>query len=287
MNYRHSYHAGNFADVLKHAVLALVVRHLLQKDSAFRYLDTHAGIGLYDLKADEASRTGEWRGGVGRLWDKSLNPGLTEVLAPWRQAVAALNPGGDLRFYPGSPEVVRGLIRPGDRLTLCELHPEDAAELRGRYRRDERVTTVEIDGYTALNAYVPPKERRGLVLIDPPFEEGGELHRLAEGLTRAHKKWPTGIYALWYPIKDVLETDAFTRGLGKAGIPSIIAAELLIRRPNDRSRLNGCGLVIVNPPWTLKKDLDVLLPGLAEHLGEDEGARGRIVMVAPEAPAGG
>jgi 23S rRNA (adenine2030-N6)-methyltransferase len=285
MNYRHSYHAGNFADVLKHATLALIIRHLLQKDSSFRYLDTHAGIGLYDLKADRASRTGEWQGGIGRLWGKTLDPSLAAVLEPWRQAVETLNPDGLLRFYPGSPELVRSLVRPDDRLTLCELHPEDAAELRGRYRRDERITTVEIDGYTALNAYVPPKERRGLVLIDPPFEEGGELQRLTEGLKAAHRKWPTGIYAIWYPIKDVLETDAFARGIGKAGIPSVIAAELLIRKPNDRTRLNGCGLIVVNPPWTLTKDLNVLLPGLAGHLGEEDGARGRVLTIAAERQA--
>ncbi|WP_420825570.1 23S rRNA (adenine(2030)-N(6))-methyltransferase RlmJ [Terrihabitans soli] len=245
-------------------------------------MDTHAGIGLYDLKADEAARTGEWQGGVGRLWDKVTDAALIEKLEPWRQAVEAVNPDGGLRFYPGSPELVRSLARPGDRLTLCELHPEDAAALRRRYRRDERVTAVEIDGYTALNAYLPPKERRGLVLIDPPFEEVGEFHRMTEGLKRAHKKWPTGIYALWYPIKDVLETEAFTRGLGKAGIPDMLAAELLIRRPNDKTRLNGCGLVIVNPPFKLKEELDILLPGLAGHLGEDAGARGRVVTLAAE-----
>jgi 23S rRNA (adenine2030-N6)-methyltransferase len=283
MNYRHSYHAGNFADVLKHATLALMIRHLLKKDSAFRYLDTHAGIGLYDLEADEASRTGEWRGGIGRIWGKDLDPRLTDLLAPWLAAIAALNPDQKLRFYPGSPEVVRHLARPGDRLTLCELHPEDAAALRGRYRRDARITNVEIDGYTALNAYVPPQERRGLVLVDPPFEEEGEFHRMIDGLKRAHKKWPTGIYAFWYPIKDVLETDGLTRALGKADIPSIIAAELLIRRPNDTARLNGCGLLIVNPPWTLEKDLAVLLPALADLLGQDAGARGRVVAVAGEA----
>src|SRR5262245_19220987 len=157
MNYRHSYHAGNFADVFKHAVLALMVRHLLKKDSVFRYLDTHAGIGLYDLQADEATKTGEWRGGVGRLWDKMLPPALADLLSPWRAAVAAVNPDGALCYYPGSPELVRSLTRPGDRLTLCELHPDDAATLRRRYRRDERVTVVGIDGYTALNAYLPPK----------------------------------------------------------------------------------------------------------------------------------
>lgn len=282
MNYRHSYHAGNFADVFKHAVLALTIRHLLKKDNVFRYLDTHSGIGLYDLQAIEAQKTGEWRGGVGRLWDKMLDPKLGDLLAPWRQAVAAVNPEGGLRYYPGSPELVRSLTRPGDRLTLCELHPEDAGALRRRYRRDERVSVVEIDGYTALNAYLPPKERRGLVLIDPPFEEDGEFHQMAESLKRAHKKWPTGIYALWYPIKDVMETEGFTRSLGKLSIPDIIAADFLIRRPNDKTRLNGCGLVIVNPPWKLKEELDLLLPALAGHLGEDSGARGRTVLIAGE-----
>jgi 23S rRNA (adenine2030-N6)-methyltransferase len=282
MNYRHSYHAGNFADVLKHSVLALVVRHLLKKDAPFRYIDSHAGIGSYDLAADEADRTGEWRDGIGRLWDATLPAEAAALLAPWLDAVRALNPDGTLRFYPGSPEVVRALARPDDRLTLCELHPEDATRLRRRYARDKRVSAVEIDGYTGLNAYVPPRERRGLVLIDPPFEEANEFRRMAETLKRAHAKWPTGIYALWYPIKDVLETEAFTRALGKTGIPSIIAAELLISRPNDKTKLNGCGLVLVNPPWMLDKDLGVLLPALAAELGRDPHARGRVVTIAGE-----
>lgn len=282
MNYRHSYHAGNFADVVKHAVLALVVLHLRKKDAPFRYLDTHAGIGVYDLQGDEASRTGEWRAGAGQLWGRPLAAGAEALLAPWRQAVAALNPDGDLRHYPGSPELVRQLARPGDRLTLCELHPEDAARLRWRYGREKRVSVVGIDGYMALNAYLPPKERRGCVLIDPPFEEAGEFRRLTEGLRRGYAKWPTGTYALWYPIKDVMETDAFLRGLGKAGIPAILAGELLVCRPNDPARLNGCGLAVVNPPFTLEKDLGVLLPALAERLGRDSGARARVIEVAPE-----
>ena len=282
MNYRHSYHAGNFADVLKHAVLALIVRHLTKKDAPFRYLDTHAGIGAYDLESDEASRTGEWREGAGRLWDSPLSPKAEALLAPWREAVGKLNPDGALRYYPGSPEIVRGLARADDRLTLCELHPEDAAQLRWRYGREKRVTVVEIDGYSALNAYLPPKERRGCVLTDPPFEEAREFRRMIEGLQRGHAKWPTGTYALWYPIKDVMETDTFVRNLGKAGIPSILAGELLLGRPNDRSRLNGCGLAVVNPPFTLDQDLKILLPELAERLGRNGGARGRVIEVAPE-----
>ncbi len=282
MNYRHTYHAGNFADVVKHAVLALIVRHLTKKDAPFRYLDTHAGIGAYDLQGDEASRTGEWREGAGRLWDMPLAADAEALLAPWRDAVGKLNPDGALRYYPGSPEIVRGLARANDRLTLCELHPEDAARLRWRYGREKRVTVVEIDGYSALNAYLPPKERRGCVLTDPPFEEAGEFRRMTEGLQRAHAKWPGGTYALWYPIKDVMETDGFLRNVGKAGIPSILTGELFLTRPNDPSRLNGCGLIVVNPPFTLAQDLKVLLPALAERLGRDGGARGRVIEVAPE-----
>jgi 23S rRNA (adenine2030-N6)-methyltransferase len=283
MNYRHSYHAGNFADVFKHCVLALIVRHLLKKDAPFRYLDTHAGLGAYDLEAEEPSRTGEWRGGVGRIWSADLPAGIAALIAPWKSAVEGLNPDGTLRFYPGSPEVVRALARKQDRLTLCELHPDDAAQLRRRYARDERISVVEIDGYTALNAYVPPNERRGLVLVDPPFEQANEFRHMTGALEKGHAKWPTGTYALWYPIKDILEAEAFTRALGKTGIPSIVSAELLIQRPNDATRLNGCGLAIVNPPWTLKKDAAALLPALAELLGRDSGARGRTVEIAGEA----
>lgn len=269
---------------MKHAVLALITRHLTKKDAPFRYLDTHAGIGAYDLHGDDARRTGEWHEGVGRLWDTPLAPDAEALLAPWREVVSALNPDGALRHYPGSPEIVRSLARPQDRLTLCELHPEDAAHLRWRYGREKRVTVVEIDGYAALNAYLPPKERRGCVLTDPPFEEAGEFRRMIEGLQRGHAKWPTGTYALWYPIKDVMETDGFLRNLGKAGIGSILAGELFIGRPNDPSRLNGCGLAVVNPPFTLEKDLKVLLPALADRLGRDGGARGRVIEVAPEKP---
>ena len=283
MNYRHSYHAGNFADVVKHSTLALILLHLLKKDTPFRYLDTHAGIGAYDLAAVEPSKTGEWKSGVGLLWDMRLSAEVEALITPWRKAVEALNPDGGLRFYPGSPEIVRALARPQDRMTLCELHPDDARELKRRYRRNDAVSVVEIDGYTALNAYVPPKERRGLVLIDPPFEEPNELGRMASALQKAHAKWPTGIYALWYPIKDVRETDGFLAGLGKCGIPSIIAAELWIRRPNDPGLLNGSGLAVVNPPWTLEKDLNVLLPALASALGSDSHARGRVLRVADEA----
>lgn len=283
MNYRHGFHAGNFGDVLKHAVLARIVDHLELKPAPFRYLDTHAGAGIYDLSSAEAERTGEWRDGVGRLQGHDFDAAVEAVLAPYRRALARVDPEARGSLYPGSPEIVRGLAREEDRLLLVEQHPEAAAELRYRFGSDERVRVVERDGWTALGAFLPPKERRGLVLIDPPFEEPGEFSRLRDGLATAHRKWATGIYLLWYPIKDVLVTEAFGKALRGLGIPRILRAELLLRRPWDRERLNGAGLAIVNPPFTLEADLAFLLPALATRLGDGEGARGRLDWISREA----
>ena len=282
MNYRHNFHAGNFADVVKHAFLALIVRHFTQKATPFRYIDTHAGLGVYDLYADQARKTGEWREGVGRLWNAELEPDIAELLAPWRAAVDAVNSEGALRFYPGSPEVVRHLCRRDDRLILCELHPQDARALEERYARDRRVRAIAIDGWTGLNAYVPPKERRGIVLIDPPFEEPGELARMATALERAHQKWPTGTYVLWYPIKDPGETNAFLRRLREGAVPSILNVELMIQSTENGTRLGGTGLVVVNPPWTLERNARRLLPALARLLGRDGSATSRVQEIAPE-----
>ena len=214
MNYRHAFHAGNFADVVKHATLARIVQHLKEKPAAFRVIDTHAGAGVYDLAGPEASRTVEWRDGIARLAAATLAPAVRGLLAPYLDAVAALN-GDALAVYPGSPALVQRWLRPQDRLIACEREPGAAKALAGNLRGDNRAKAVAIDGYTALNAYVPPKERRGLVLIDPPFEQGDEHARLAHALAGAHRKWPTGIYALWYPIKDTRETESFARRAAK------------------------------------------------------------------------
>ncbi len=282
MNYRHAYHAGNSADVLKHALLARVLRHLGGKPAPFRIIDTHAGVGIYDLAGDEAGRTGEWRDGIGRLWDKALAAPVAEFLAPWLETVRSLNPDGDLRLYPGSPVVALRLARPQDRLAFCELHPEDHEALRRALGRDARVTIAPADGWTALNAYVPPKERRGAVLIDPPFEKPGEFERMRRGLARAHAKWPTGTYMLWYPVKNPLDTDAFARSITQLALPATLRVELWSRAPRDPSRLNGSGLIIVNPPWTLARELDAVMPVLAETLKLEDGARGRVDWLVPE-----
>jgi 23S rRNA (adenine2030-N6)-methyltransferase len=283
MNYRHAFHAGNAADVLKHALLARVLTHLVRKDAAVRVIDTHAGIGRYDLAGGEAERTKEWRDGIGRLWDAPPREPLGNMLEPFLSVVREMNPGGGLRHYPGSPEIARRLTRPQDRLALCELHPEDHDALRRAMGRDRRAAVTAIDGWTALQAYVPPKERRGLVLIDPPFEQPGEFGRLREGLRRAHAKWPTGSYMLWYPVKNPLDTDAFAADIARLALPATLRAELWTRRPNDHARLNGSGIILINPPWTLEAELRSALPALAEVLAQDEGARARVEWLA-EAP---
>ncbi len=281
MNFRHAFHAGNFADVVKHATLARVIAHLKAKDTAFRVIDTHAGAGLYDLGGPEASRTGEWRSGIGRLRAATLDPAVRDLLAPYLEAVAAFNTGADLTAYPGSPALVRHWLRAQDRLVACELEPQAEAALAARMRRDDRVKVVAIDGYVALNAYVPPKERRGLVLIDPPFEQPGEFERLIEALAATHRKWPAGIYLVWYPLKDAPETDRFARRLARLSIPSILRAEVTV---GDRAaeRLAGAGLIVVNPPWRLDEELERLLPALAAALAEQSQGNARPYWPARE-----
>jgi 23S rRNA (adenine2030-N6)-methyltransferase len=276
MNYRHAFHAGNFADVVKHAVLTRLLVHLRGKPAPYRALDTHAGAGLYDLAGPEAARSGEWRNGIARLIDRFRGAGpdgpLRPLLAPYLDAVAALNPPGRLTVYPGSPALVRAFLRAPDRLVACELEPNAAAALRRNFAKDRRIKVIGIDGWTALNAYVPPKERRGLVLIDPPFEDSGDFARLAHGLAAAHRKWASGTYLLWYPIKARAEPDALARVLRRSGVGKIMRAEISIAPAGDPLRLSGCGLIVVNPPWTLEPELQIMLPGLVPILaGADRG----------------
>src|SRR6218665_1595395 len=209
MNYRHAFHAGNFADVVKHLILVRILDYLKRKDAAFRVLDTHAGIGLYDLEGDEAGRTGEWVEGIGRVMAGGLSGPAGALAAPYLDAVRAQNPDGGLRFYPGSPFTPRPLLREQDRLFALELHPEDAEALRENFAGDIQTRATHLDGWAALGTHLPPREKRGLVLIDPPFEEKGEFSRMVSGLAKAHQRWPGGIYALWYPIKEPAEVETF------------------------------------------------------------------------------
>ncbi|RVU19473.1 23S rRNA (adenine(2030)-N(6))-methyltransferase RlmJ [Methylobacterium oryzihabitans] len=282
MNYRHAFHAGNHADVLKHLVLARVLAYLQRKPAPFRAIDTHAGLGFYDLAADEAERTGEWRDGWGRL-DLPFAPEVEALLAPYREAVAAVRERHGPRTYPGSPALIREFLRPGDQGVFVELHPADGAVLRERFNRDPRTKVMNLDGWTALPALIPPKERRGLVLIDPPYEVGGELDRLGRDLTRAVAKWPTGIYLAWYPIKEVAAIDRLAAGLDAALGRPALRLDLMIDRPDDPSRLTGSGLIVVNPPYTLREEAETVLPALAERLARGAYGAYRCEALGPAA----
>ncbi len=283
MNYRHAYHAGNFADVAKHAALSRLVEYLKLKDKAFRVVDTHAGIGLYDLSSEEAQKTGEWQGGIGRLLEAKLSPEAEALLAPYLAAVAAQNPDGGVARYPGSPLIVRHLLRPQDRLSAIELHPQDFQRLKTLFAGDFQVRAIEIDGWLALGAHLPPKEKRGLVLVDPPFEQAGEFERLVDGLVRAHRRWPGGIYALWYPIKDRAAVKDFRERLKASGIPKILDVAFEVRRPSREARFDGSGLVVVNPPFVFETEMRVILTELHKTLAEEPQARWSLDWLAGEA----
>jgi 23S rRNA (adenine2030-N6)-methyltransferase len=285
MNYRHAFHAGNFADVVKHAVLALLIERLKAKDTAFRVIDTHAGIGLYDLTADQAARTGEWREGIGRVWGAQRDPALDALLAPYLAAVAAVNGAPEpapLTRYPGSPWIARHLFRRRDRLTAVELHPEDAQALEALFAGDVQVRTIALDGWLALGAFVPPKERRGLVLVDPPFEARDDFDTLLATFAAAHRKWPTGVYALWYPVKDLPAIDRFRLGLARSGIRRLLRAELTVRDRDTPATFNGAGLFICNPPWRFATTLAELLAGLMPLLAQAPGAEHVLDEIAGE-----
>ncbi|MGN6549021.1 MAG: 23S rRNA (adenine(2030)-N(6))-methyltransferase RlmJ [Pararhizobium sp.] len=283
MNYRHIYHAGNFADVLKHVVLTRLMIYMQKKEAAFRILDTHAGIGLYDLTSEQAQKTGEWQDGIGRLINAEIDGAAAALLEPYLAAIRALNEGGALTAYPGSPKLARLLMRRQDRLSAIELHPEDAARLSALFAGDHQVRVTALDGWLALKSYLPPKERRGIVLVDPPFEETGEFERLAEGLVQALGRFSGGVYCLWYPVKDRLAVRRFHARLCALRIPRAMAVELAVRRQDAAGGLAATGLVVVTPPWTLADALAVLMPELKRLLGQDSAASWQLTRLTDEA----
>jgi 23S rRNA (adenine2030-N6)-methyltransferase len=273
VNYHHEFHAGNFADVFKHAVLCRILSYLRGKPAAFRVIDTHAGAGLYDLAGEKAMRGGEWQNGIGKLVAAQISEAVAALLSPYLEVIHALNERDRLRIYPGSPAIARAWLRPQDRLIACEREPRSATALARNMRGDVRIKTLMMDGWTAMNAYVPPKERRGLVLVDPPFEVDDDFSRLVSSLAAAHRKWAGGIYALWYPIKGRSGPDALAKRLRRLALPKALRAELLVAPLGDPTRLNGAGMIVVNPPWTLESELCALLPALAGILGREGNGR--------------
>ncbi len=276
MNYRHGFHAGNFADVLKHAVLARMLVHLRSKEKPFRVIDTHAGRGAYDLGGGEARRTGEWRNGIGRLTGETENRpsspadrDLAAFLAPYIEAVTAWRAEHGAYAYPGSPAIIRHFLRRDDRLLAVEAQERIFEKLARHFPPGSRAKALHLDGYAAWSAFVPPKERRGLVIVDPPYEAQDEFARVAAGLETAVKKWPSGMTLIWYPVKDRTLARRFAGRLSGLSLPEIWRAELDIgAKEENEAGLTACGLILVNPPWTLPAELKAILPGLAALLAQ-------------------
>jgi 23S rRNA (adenine2030-N6)-methyltransferase len=285
MNYRHAFHAGGFADVIKHIVLVRILTHLQEKPAAFRVIDTHAGAGLYDLTSDEARRGGEWLTGIARLMQARFSETVLPLMAPYLDIVRAFNPQRDLETYPGSPLIARALLRPQDRLTACEVEPQARKHLIDALRRDTQARVVDLDGWMALPAFVPPNERRGLVLVDPPFEQKDEFERMAEGFAQAFAKWPTGSYLLWYPVKSRRATDNLARQVAEAAGAGAqpgkcLRLEFSVAPQAADAGLISAGLLIVNPPWKLLGELKAILPELEKPLGQ--GGAGRFRLETPK-----
>jgi 23S rRNA (adenine2030-N6)-methyltransferase len=285
MNYRHAFHAGGFADVIKHIVLVRILTYLQEKPAAFRVIDTHAGAGVYDLTSDEGRRGAEWLTGIARVMQARFSEKTAPLVKPYLDIVRAFNPQRELATYPGSPLIARALLRPQDRMTACEVEPKARKRLIDALRRDTQARVVDLDGWLALPAFVPPKERRGLVLIDPPYEQKDEFDRLAAGFSEAFAKWPTGSFMLWYPVKSRRATDTLARHVAEAvgAGPSpgkCLRLEFSVAPQAIGGALASAGLLIVNPPWTLIGELKAILPELEKPLGQ--GGAGRFRLETPK-----
>ncbi len=277
LSYRHSFHAGNFADVLKHTVLVEILQHLKRKDKPFDYIDTHAGAGLYDLQSAEAAKLGEYRDGIGRL-NADEWPELKEFL----QLVARFNPAGGLVAYPGSPVIAQQLMRNQDRASLFELHPADLEALQRNIGRDRRIHVYNENGHQGLLRLLPPPSRRVVVLLDPSYEVKTEYRQLQQTLEKAWRKFSGGVYALWYPVIERQRTEDFIDAIAGSGIRDIQCFELGVAADAPGHGMTACGMLVVNPPWTLQGTMSELLPRLSRTLAQGPGAFSRVEVLVPE-----
>ncbi len=280
LSYRHSFHAGNHADVLKHIVLMLILENLKQKEKGFYYLDTHAGVGRYRLFGDEAEKTAEFVEGIGRLWDKTdLPPDVQRYV----DLIKKLNYGGkELRYYAGSPLIAAQLLRAQDRALLTELHPSDYPLLRNNFKQFENVTAKRDNGFQQLKATLPPKERRGLVLIDPPYELKEDYDLVVKAVEEGYKRFATGVYAIWYPVVLRQQTKRIIKGLEATDIRKILQIELAIRPDSDQRGMTASGMIVINPPWTLEAQMKQILPYLTQTLVPEGTGSWQVSWITPE-----
>ncbi|AHE65517.1 23S rRNA (adenine(2030)-N(6))-methyltransferase RlmJ [Pasteurella multocida] len=280
LSYRHSFHAGNHADVLKHLVLMLIIENLQQKEKGFYYLDTHAGVGRYRLFSEEAEKTAEFEQGIARLWQRD---DLPEEVARYIKLIKQVNYGGKaLRYYAGSPLIAAKMLRPQDRALLTELHPSDYPLLRNNFKEFDNVTTKRDNGFQQLKATLPPKERRGLVLIDPPYELKEDYDLVVNAIEEGYKRFATGIYAIWYPVVLRQQTKRILKGLEKTGIRKILQIELAVRPDSDQRGMTASGMIVINPPWTLTQQMQNILPYLTDVLVPEGTGSWTVKWITPE-----
>ncbi|MBC8947525.1 MULTISPECIES: 23S rRNA (adenine(2030)-N(6))-methyltransferase RlmJ [Xenorhabdus] len=279
LSYRHSFHAGNHADVLKHVVQSLIIESLKVKEKPFLYLDTHSGAGRYHLSGEHAERTGEYLEGIARIWQRDDIP---EELAAYMDVVKALNPQGSLRYYPGSPLIARHLLREYDELNLSELHPSDFPLLRTEFSRDGRARVLREDGFQQLKSKLPPKSRRGFVLIDPPYELKSDYQNVVQGIQEGYKRFATGTYALWYPVVLRQQIKRLVKGLEAAGIRKILQIELGVRPDSDQRGMTASGMIVINPPWKLEQQMKAVLPWLHQVLVPEGTGHTSVEWIVPE-----
>lgn len=279
LSYRHSFHAGNHADVLKHTVQSLIIESLKEKEKPFLYLDTHAGAGRYQLSSEHAERTGEYLEGIARVWQRE---DLPQELNAYISTVAALNQSGNLRYYPGSPFIARHLLRQDDKFNLTELHPSDFPLLRNEFSRDNRARVVREDGYQQLKSQLPPPSRRGFILIDPPYELKSDYQAVVQAIQEGYKRFATGVYALWYPVVLRQQIKRLVKELEATGIRRILQIELAVRPDSDQRGMTASGMIVINPPWKLEQQMKSVLPWLHQVLVPEGIGHTLVKWVVPE-----
>lgn len=279
LSYRHSFHAGNHADVLKHTVQSLIIESLKEKDKPFLYLDTHSGAGRYQLSGEHAEKTGEYLEGIARIW---LRDDIPAELEAYLSAVKHFNRGEQLRYYPGSPLIARQLLRDFDKIHLTELHPTDFPLLRNEFAKDERAKVMKADGYQQLKSQLPPLSRRGFVLIDPPYEMKTDYQDVVKGIQEGYKRFATGVYALWYPVVLRQQIKRMTRDLQDTGIRRILQIELAVRPDSDQRGMTASGMIVINPPWKLEQQMRDVLPWLHKVLVPEGTGHAKVEWIVPE-----
>ncbi|PMJ99152.1 23S rRNA (adenine(2030)-N(6))-methyltransferase RlmJ [Vibrio sp. 10N.261.55.A7] len=278
LSYRHSFHAGNHADVVKHIVQSLILNALQQKEKPFVYHDTHSGVGRYDLTHEWSEKTSEYKQGIARLWAQDNVPA---EMQSYLEAIKQLNSGEELRYYPGSPRVARAHLRPQDRMVLTELHPSDYPLLEQEFHRDRQVRIYKEDGFQRLKGSLPPKERRGLVLIDPPYELAKEYRDVVTAIAQSHKRWATGIYAIWYPVVNRCDIEDMIEGLESLGIRNILQIELGVSPDTNERGMTASGMIVINPPWKLESQMNEILPFLQDAIAPATG-HFKVDWIVPE-----